>query len=343
MTDTYRAVVLAARPKGMPTPSDFAVVERELRHPRDGEVLIQNLYASLDAGFRHWMDEGSSDHILPEMPIGEPVMGLTLGRVVESRHPGFAPGDLLMARLAWEEYSLTDATDFFVKVPTEYDCPLSYHMGILGDTGMSAYFGIMDLARPEPGDTVLVSAAGGAVGSIAGQVAKIQGARTVGIVGGAAKARRIVEEFGYDAAIDRNGDVEAQLAATCPDGVNAYFDNVSGPLLEHVLNHIAVGARIVLCGAVATYNATEPMPGPSNLFNLVTNQARMEGFMTHLNHDRYPEARRQLLAWISEGKLRNTEYMLHGIENVGIAFCDLFEGRNVGKTVVRLVEDAEHR
>ena len=187
MTDMYRAVVLAARPNGMPVPSDFAVVERELRRPGDGEVLIQNLYASLDAGFRHWMDEGSTDHILPEMPIGEPVMGLTLGRVVESKHPGFTAGDLLMARLAWEEYSLTNATDFFVKVPTEYDCPLSYHMGILGDTGMSAYFGMLDIATPKPGETVVVSAAGGAVGSIAGQIAKILGARTVGIVGGAAR------------------------------------------------------------------------------------------------------------------------------------------------------------
>jgi len=312
------------------------VVERPLRLPRQGEVLIENLYVSLDAGFRHWMDEGSSDHILPEMPIGEPVMGLTLGRVVASEHAGFREGDLLMARLAWEEYSLTDATDFFVKVPSEYDCPLSYHLGILGDTGMSAYFGMTDIAKPTAGETVLVSAAGGAVGSIAGQVAKIYGARTVGIVSGAAKCREIIEQFGYDAAIDRTGDVHKQLAATCPDGVNVYFDNVSGPLLEQVLNVITVGARIVLCGAVATYSATAPLPGPSNLFNLVTNQARMEGFMTHLQHDRYPEARSQLLTWVAEKRLRNVEYLLEGIDNVGLAFCHLFEGRNLGKTVVRL-------
>jgi NADPH-dependent curcumin reductase CurA len=263
-------------------------------------------------------------------------MGLTLGRVVASEHPGFAPGDLLMARLAWEEYSLTDATDFFVKVPDQYDCPLSYHLGILGDTGMSAYFGMTDIAKPKAGETVLVSAAGGAVGSIAGQVAKIYGARTVGIVSGAAKCREITEKFGYDAAIDRTGDVAQQLAATCPNGVDVYFDNVSGPLLEQVLNVITVGARIVLCGAVATYSATEPLPGPSNLFNLVTNQARMEGFMTHLQHDRYPEARSQLLSWVDAKRLRNVEYMLEGIDNVGLAFCHLFEGRNLGKTVVRL-------
>ena len=243
-------------------------------------MLIQNLYASLDAGFRHWMDEGSTDHVLPEMPIGEPVMGLTLGRVVASEHPNFAAGDLLMARLAWEEYSLTSATDFFVKVPTEYDCPLSYHMGILGDTGMSAYFGMLDIARPSAGDTVLVSAAGGAVGSIAGQVAKICGARAVGIVGSAEKGRQIIEQFGYDAAIDRSGDVAAQLRATCPDGVNVYFDNVSGPLLETVLDHIAPDARVALCGAVATYNAKDPLPGPRNLFNLDRKSTRLNSSHT---------------------------------------------------------------
>lgn len=338
MTDSYRSVVLARRPQGSPRPDDFAVVTNAMRPANDGEVVIQNLYASLDAGFRHWMDEGSTDHILPEMPIDAPVMGLTLGRVVESRHPEFQVGELLMARLAWEEYSITDATDFFVRVPTDLDCPLSWHLGILGDTGLSAYFGLSDIGRPKPGETVVISAAGGAVGSVAGPIAKVFGARTVGIAGGAEKCRRLVEELGYDAAVDRYGDVDAQLAAACPNGIDVYFDNVSGPLLENVLARITPGARIVLCGAVATYNETEPLPGPSNLFQLVTNHARMEGFMTHFNHDRYPEARRQLLDWIAEGRLHSTEYMLEGIENVGIAFCDLFAGRNVGKTIVRLAD-----
>lgn len=338
MTDSYRSVVLARRPQGAPRPDDFAVITTPLRPAGPGEVVILNLYASLDAGFRHWMDEGSTDHILPEMPIGAPVMGLTLGRVVDTQHPDFAVGDLLMARLAWEEYSITDATDFFVRVPTDLDCPLSWHLGILGDTGMSAYFGLVDIGKPRPGETVVVSAAGGAVGSVAGPVAKVFGARTVGIASGADKCKRLVDELGYDAAVDRNGDVDAQLAEACPNGIDVYFDNVSGPLLERVLARITPGARILLCGAVATYNEPEPLPGPSNLFQLVTNHARMEGFMTHFNHDRYPEARRQLLAWIAEGKLKSTEYMLDGIENVGIAFCDLFAGRNVGKTIVRLTD-----
>ncbi len=330
-------VVLAARPRGEPKPSDFAVREASLRPPEAGELLIENLFVSLDAGFRKWMDEGSGDHILPAMDLGAPVMGLTLGRVVESRHPEFAKGELLMARLAWEEYSLTDAGDFLVRVPVELDCPPSWHLGILGDTGMSAYFGMTDLGRPNPGETVLVSAAGGAVGSIAGQIARILGARTVGIAGGAEKCQRLIDELGYDAAVDRRAaDLSAALGAACPRGVDVYFDNVGGPLLEVVLEHIAVGARVVLCGALASYNATEPVPGPSNLFQLVTKQARIEGFMTHLMHERYPEARAQLLAWARAGRLRNVEYMLEGIESVPIAFCDLFRGRNFGKTVVRL-------
>jgi NADPH-dependent curcumin reductase CurA len=338
MTDSYRSVVLARRPEGMPRPDDFAVVTNAMRPAANGEVVLENLYVSLDAGFRHWMDEGSTDHILPEMPIGAPVMGLTLGRVVESRHADFQVGELLMARLAWEEFSITDATDFFVRVPTGLECPLSWHLGILGDTGMSAYFGLTDIGRPKPGETVVISAAGGAVGSVAGPIAKVFGARAVGIASGAEKCRRLIEELGYDAAVDRHGDIDAQLAAACPNGIDVYFDNVSGPLLENVLARITPGARIVLCGAVATYNEPTPLPGPSNLFSLVTNHARMEGFMTHFNHDRYPEARHQLLAWIAEGRLQSTEYMLEGIENVGVAFCDLFQGRNVGKTIVRLSE-----
>lgn len=335
-------VVLASPPDGAATLDNFAVSEVPLGTPRNGEVLIENLYISLDAGFRNWMDEGSGDHILPAMGIGEPVMGLTLGRVVESRHPNFTPGDLLMSRLAWEEYSITDATDFLVKVNVgaDYDSPLSWHLGILGDTGMSGYFGMIDIGQPRAGETVLVSAAGGAVGSVAGQIARIHGARAVGIAGGPEKCRRLIDELGYDDAIDRHGpDIDAELSRACPDGIDVYFDSVGGPLLESVLDHIAVNARVALCGSVASYNATEPLPGPTNLFQLVTNQARMQGFMTHLMHDRYPEARRQLLEWTESGQLSNVEHMLEGIDNVPVAFCDLFGGRNFGKTVVRLSDD----
>lgn len=329
-------VVLAARPNGAPVPSDFRVETRELPATKDGQILCENLFISLDAGFRNWMDEGSGDNVLPAMPLGEPVMGLTMSRVLESRNGEFAEGDILMARFAWETHTVTDAGDFISPIP-DPKYPLNYYLGVLGDTGLSGYFGLMDHGRLEDGETVLVSAAAGAVGSIAGQIAKLHGARTVGISSSDDKCARLVSELGYDAAINRNAtDLNAAFAAACPNGVDVYFDNVAGPLLETVLDHINEDARVLLCGSVATYNNTEPEPGPSNLFQLTTKHASMHGFMTHLNLPRYDDARAQLAEWIAAGKLTVHEHRLHGIDNVGQAFCDLFAGANFGKTIVEL-------
>jgi NADPH-dependent curcumin reductase CurA len=331
-----RCVVLAARPQGAPQPSDFRVEERTVAAVEDGQILCKNLFVSLDAGFRNWMDEGSGDNVLPAMPLGEAVMGLTLSRVVESRHPDYQVDDLLMARFAWEEYTLTNAGDFISPLP-QTDQPLNYYLGVLGDTGLSAYFGLTDYGDIKPGETVLVSAAAGAVGSIAGQIAKHYGARTVGISSSPDKCARLVSELGYDAAIDRNSTgLDAQFAAACPDGVDVYFDNVSGPLLQTVLNHINEEARILLCGSVSTYNLTAPEPGPNNLFQLTTKHAHMHGFMTHLQIDRYDSARATLAKWIEEGHLVVHEHKLQGIEKVGQAFCELFAGVNFGKTIVEL-------
>ena len=329
------SVVLARRPQGKPQPSDFRLSGSPLVTALEpGQLLMKNHFVSLDAGFRNWMDEGSGDAVLPAMPIDAPVMGLVLGQVERSEHPDYAEGEWLMARLAWQQYSVTDASDFLIKVPADEGYPPSYFLGVLGDTGLSAYFGMLDVAKPREGETVVVSAAGGAVGSIAGQLATLMGARAVGIAGGAEKCARLVAELGYAACIDHHGDVPAQLTEHCPDGVDVYFDNVGGPLLETLLEHIAVGARIALCGAVATYG--DPQPGPSNLFQLVTREARMEGFFAHTRVERYPAARAQLSAWLNEGKIVAPEYRLHGIEQVGPAFCDLFAGKNFGKTVVEL-------
>lgn len=332
---TNTSVVLARRPQGKPQPDDFRVVTMPLQDTLvAGQLLLKNHFISLDAGFRNWMDEGSGDEVLPAMPIDAPVMGLVLGQVERSEHADYAVGEWIMARLAWQEYSVTDASDFLIKVPADEGYSPSYFLGVLGDTGLSAYFGMQDIGKPQPGETVVVSAAGGAVGSIAGQIATLSGARAVGIAGGAEKCARLVAELGYAACIDHHGDVAAQLAQHCPDGVDVYFDNVGGPLLEAVLDNITVGARIALCGAVATYG--DPQPGPSNLFQLVTREARMEGFFAHTQVERYPAARAQLASWLDEGKLLAPEYRLHGIEQVGPAFCDLFAGRNFGKTVVEL-------
>ena len=332
-------VVLARRPVGKPVPEDFAVREVPVPSPGPGQALIQNQYLSLDAGFRNWMDEDAGDEVLPAMPLDETVMGLTVGRVIESNNDALPVGQLLMGRLGWESYSIA-SDDFMVPLADDPDTPLSYHLGILGDTGMSAYFGMNDIAKPEPGDTVLVSAAAGAVGYVAGQVARIMGAsKVVGICGDDAKAARLIEEVGYDAIINyRTTEMDAALAEHCPAGINVYFDNVGGPLLEPVINHLAPSARVPLCGAVADYTRTEAT-GPTNLFQLVTKSIRMEGFMTHLQVDRYPEAREALRGWLKDGRLKCFEHMLEGVENAGVAFCDLFAGRNFGKTVVRVRQE----
>lgn len=284
------------------------------------------------------MNEGAGDHVLPAMQIGDPVMGLTVGRVVDSRHGSFAEGDVVVARLGWQEVATFNGDTQLIKIRVDnrLQVDLAAHLGILGDTGLSAYFGLFDHGRPVAGETVLVSAAAGAVGNVAGQMAKILGCRVVGITSDENKARFLTETLGFDATINRRGDVDAQLSATCPTGVDVYFDNVGGRVLETVLDHLALGARIALCGAVATYNDSEKAPGPSNLFNLVTKQATMTGFLTHYSHDRYEEARDKIIDWMNDGRLVNVEHRLHGIENVGRAFCDMFNGKNLGKTLVEL-------
>ena len=335
-----RSIVLAARPDGAPRETDFRLERFPVPEPSDGQILCRNLFVSLDAGFRNWMDADSGDDVLPAMSLDAPVMGLTLSQVLQSRHPEYREGDLLMARFAWEEYTVSDAGDFISRLPQEPVLPLSYYLGVLGDTGLSAYFGLHDHGRVRIGETVLVSAAAGAVGSIAGQIARLLGARTVGICSGPEKGRRLVRELGFAEAIDRtDGDPDEAIQRACPEGVDVYFDNVGGPLLETVLNHINDDARILLCGAVATYNATTPVPGPRNLFQLVTHHAHMHGFMTHLQLPRYDEARARITEWIQTGKIVVPEYRLAGIESVPRAFCDLFRGANFGKTVVVLAEN----
>jgi NADPH-dependent curcumin reductase CurA len=341
VTAVNQQVVLASRPSGYPVEGNFRVESSPVPEVSDGEFLLRNAYVSLDAGFRNWMNEGSGDEVLPAMQVGAPVMGLVLGQVVETKNADYREGEWLMARLAWEEYSLSDGSDFFSRLPQAREYPLAHYLGVLGDTGLSAYFGLLDIGKPQPGETVLVSAAGGAVGNVVGQIARIQGARAVAIAGTDEKCERLIAELGFAAAVNhRSATLPEQIEAACPDGVHVYFDSVGGPLLETVLWQIAEGARIVMCGAVSSYNATEPLPGPSNLFQLVTRQALMQGYLTHLAEHRYAEARAVITGWLNEGKLKNVEYRLHGIDRVGRAFCDLFDGNNFGKTIVQLHDEA---
>ncbi|MFN3232833.1 MAG: NADP-dependent oxidoreductase [Alphaproteobacteria bacterium] len=330
-------VTLAKRPDGKPKASDFGVVTSETPALNPGEALIENLYVSLDAGFRNWMDEGSGDNVLPAMPLDKPVMGLILGKIIESKNPDYKEGALIMARLAWEAFSILTADDWHVVLEDDGVHPLSYHLGVLGDTGMSAYFGLNDIGKPQPGETVLISAAGGAVGSIAGQIAKLKGARTIGFAGNDDKCRRLEHELGYDVGVNYNdANLVDRLADVAPNGIDVYFDNVGGPLLEVVLDQINEGARIPFCGAVATYGDQAATPGPSNLFQIVSKWATLQGFMTHTKLDRYPEARGQLSTWLKAGDIRAIEHMYEGVENCGVAFADLFAGQNFGKTVVKV-------
>ena len=334
-------VLLKKRPDGMPKADDFEVVRTAVTGPAEGEALIQNLYISLDAGFRNWMDADAGDEVLPAMPLGQPVMGLTVGRVQASRHQTLKEGDLVMGRLACESHSLASDDFLVVLEDVDDDIPEHYHLGILGDTGMSAYFGLTDIGQPQPGETVVISAAAGAVGYVAGQIAKLKGASNViGLTSSDEKGSRLMTELGYDGYVNyRKGDLEGQFSTTCPNGIDVYFDNVGGPLLETVLNHVNVGARIPFCGAVADYSNKHPT-GPSNLFQIVTNSVRLQGFMTHLQLDRYPEARNQLMTWLRSGQIKSLAHEYLGVECCGQAFADLFAGENFGKALVKVNTDS---
>jgi NADPH-dependent curcumin reductase CurA len=272
------------------------------------------------------------------MTLGDPVVGLVLGEIAASRHPDHAAGDLVMGRTRWEEWSLADGTDYLAPVTRIPGVALSHHLGALGPTGLTAYFGLRDIGRPQAGETVVVSTAAGAVGSVAAQIAKLRGCRVVGLASTAAKCDWLVRELGLDAAVPYRdpGALEAGLAQHCPDGIDVYFDNVGGRVLDAALARLALGARVVMCGALAAYDGTDPAPGPVNLFKLVTQRASMAGFMVTDYVAEYAAAAAELAGWIGSGQLRAVEELRDGIEATPGAFCDMFRGVNRGKLVVRL-------
>ena len=333
------AIVLARRPSGRLVVEDFRQVELPMPVIAAGEMLVEHQLFSMDAGFRNWMNEGSGDGYLAAMALGEPVMSLTLGTVVESRRPDFEPGDQFMGRLCWTRFAKAGPDDFVTRLPKPLRFPLSFYAGILGGTGMTAYFGVHDIARPRGGDVAVVSAAAGAVGIVAGQLLKAAGARVIGLSGNDAKCARLVEEFGFDTAINyRTHDLEAAFKDHCPDGMDIFFDNVGGLTLNTALHHLREFARVVLGGAVATYDSEggAPVPGPDNLFEMVTRRVLLKGFMYTDEAHRYPEAMAALERGLADGTLRNAEYVLEGIGSAPQAFCDMLAGRNVGKTLVAL-------
>jgi NADPH-dependent curcumin reductase CurA len=331
-TGTNLQIRLAARPQGLPKDSDFQFTEEAIPQPGEEEVLVRQTLLSLDPAMRGWMNDVKS--YAPPIGIGEVMRGLGVGEVVESRHPDFSPGDVVSGLLGWQRYAVARGKDLN-RIPP--GVPPILALGPLGMTGMTAYFGLLDVGAAKPGETVLVSGAGGAVGSMVGQIARIHGCRAVGIAGTDDKCRWITEELGFDAAINyKTADLHQEIRRACPKGIDVYFDNVGGDILDTALRSLAMHARVVICGAISQYNATEPMKGPSNYLNLLVQRARMEGFLVFDYRARFPEAQAEMGRWIAEGKLHHREDIVEGLENAPKALLRLFDGSNMGKLVVRI-------
>jgi len=328
---------LAARPVGLPKRSDWEYVEEPAPEPSDARFRVQLEYLSLDPAMRGWMNEGRS--YMPPVGIGEVMRAGGIGRVVDSRHEDYAVGEQVSGVFGVQRFSISDGTGV-TKIDTTL-APAPVYLGVLGMTGLTAYFGLLDIGRPEPGQTVVVSGAAGAVGSVVGQIARIKGCRVVGITGGPEKCEWITEELGFDAAIDyKRGDLRAQLREYTPDGVDVYFDNVGGETLDEVLRRLARGARVVLCGAISQYNAEQPPRGPANYIQLVVMRASMTGFLVFDFARRYPEGVAQLAQWLQSGELRSREDVVSGdLDKFPEVFLMLFRGENTGKLILQLTED----
>jgi NADPH-dependent curcumin reductase CurA len=330
-------VRLAARPEGLLKPSDWSHTEEPIPEPGEGEVLVKILYLSLDPAMRGWMNEGRS-YIAP-VGIGDVMRALAAGRVIASNHPRLAVGDDITGMLGVQEYAVVSG-DAVGKVYPRI-APLPTYLGTLGMPGMTAYFGLLDIGRPAEGETVVVSAAAGAVGGVVGQLAKLKGARAIGIAGGAEKCRYVVEDLGFDAAIDyKSEDVAEGLREHCPKGIDVYFDNVGGEILDAALTRLARHARVVICGAISQYNVSEGMQGPSNYMSLLVNHASMTGFVVSDYGDRYAAGVREMAGWLAEGKIVAREDVAEGgLERFPETLLRLFEGKNTGKLVLRVAED----
>ena len=331
MTDTNTSVRLAKRPTGMPTDDVWDVATEPVAEPADGEFLLRTRYISLDPAMRGWMNEGRS--YIPPVGIGEVMRAGVVGEVVTSRHDRFPVGAHVVATTGVQEYAVSNGKGVQVVDPDK--APLPTYLGTLGMTGLTAYFGLLEIGRPQKGETVVVSGAAGATGSVAGQIAKIQGCRVVGIAGGEAKCRTVVQDLGFDACIDYRADLRGGLKREAPDRVDVYFDNVGGEVLDAVLPRLAMHGRVVLCGAISQYNADGAMTGPANYMSLLVNRARMEGFVVFDYADRYGEALREMAGWLADGRLVSQETVVEGgVRAFPQALLKLFAGENTGKLVL---------
>ena len=335
-----KQIRLAARPVGMPKQSDWKFTSEPVLELADGEIAVKTLYLSLDPAMRGWMNEGKS-YIRPVM-IDEVMRAGGVGKIVASKSPKFAVGDYVSGTLGVQEYYVGSADDkaaAFYKVDPKA-APLPKYLNALGMPGMTAYFGLLDIGQPKQGETVVVSGAAGAVGQTVGQVARQKGCRVVGIAGGKEKCDFVVNELGFDACIDyKNGSVREGLKQHCPKGVDIYFDNVGGDILDDVLTRINMKARIIICGAISQYNNTTPVKGPANYLSLLVNRARMEGMVVFDYADRYHVAVADIAKWMKEGSFKTREDIVEGIDKFPEALLMLFEGKNFGKLVLQVAKD----
>jgi hypothetical protein len=332
MTATNRQVLLASRPRGEVSEDNFRIVETPIPKPGDGDVLIRNEWLSLDPYMRGRMNEAKS--YAPSVAIGEVMVGQTAGEVVESRDARFKPGDKVLTPLGWQLYGVAKARDL---TPIDVSrAPASAYLGVLGMPGMTAWFGLHEIGRPKAGETLVVSAASGAVGSVVGQLAKIEGCRTIGIAGGRKKCDYVVNELGFDGCVDyKTGDLSESLRAACPKGIDVDFENVGGPILDSVLALMNVHSRIVLCGMIAEINAGEPY-AYRRLRSVLVNRIRMQGMIVFDWKDRYGEAVAALSALFAAARLKHRESIVEGLDNAPRGFLELFKGGNFGKQLVRL-------
>jgi len=330
---TNRQWLLGKRPKGPVAETHFRLAEAPAPGPQDGEALVQNLYLSTDPTQRGWM---SRDTYLPVVRLLEVMRSFAVGRVVESKNPAFAPGELVSGLFGWQDYAIVKQHQQVLRVPQ--DVPIPQSMSALGVTGLTAYFGLLEIGQPKPGDTVVVSGAAGATGSVVGQIARLKGCRAIGIAGGKEKCEWLVREARFDAAIDYKAeDVGARLRELCPKGIDVYFDNVGGAILDHALACLAMHGRVVLCGAIATYN-DDALVGPKNYLNLLLKRGRMEGFIILDYLARAGPALAQLAGWLKAGELVDRVDVLEGFENVPKALVRLFAGANQGKQLVKIAD-----
>jgi hypothetical protein len=324
---------MVSHPVGIPTEADFSVEESDVGEPGAGELLVRTLWASVDPYQRGRMSTQRS--YAKGLEVGDVMTAQAIGEVVESADPRYSPGDLVVGQLGWQDYAVTRAGT--VRRVPEFLDPPTLALHAVGATGFTAYFGLLDVGRPKPGDTVVVSGAAGAVGQIVGQIAKISGCRTVGIAGGPEKCKEC-KLHGYDVGIDYKGDdLRSALKDACPDGVDVYFDNVGGAISAAVVSRLNIGARIVICGQISQYNLERPEP-TFHPGALIVSRARMEGFLVFDYAHRYDEAARRLATWVAEGKIRWTEHVTEGLENAPKAFIGMLNGENRGKALVKVAD-----